>query len=102
MIKFYNQKLKEIKIWAWAATVLPISALAGLFLMEFIGLDDYKRIALTVGATIVFTFSVIWWWWALYTISKITHFLSESSEKFSEVKEEIKLVKEEIKKARQE
>ena len=98
MKKFYDKKLKEIKLWAWAATVLPIVALSGMFFIEFIGLDDTKRIILTIGATLIFATSVVWWWWALYTISKITHFLGESTEKFVEVKEEIKAIKAELQK----
>lgn len=102
MIKFYNQKLREIKIWAWAATILPMTALAGMFFIEFIGMSDTKRTFLTIGATLTFTTSVIWWWWALWTISKITHFLGESTEKFNEVKEEIKAIRHDIKKDREE
>jgi len=102
MIKFYEKKLTEIKLWAWIATVLPIVSLSGMFFIEFIGLHDTRRTLLTVGATLTFTTAVIWWWWALWTISKITIFLGETTEKFVEVKNEIKDLKKEFKKDLQE
>lgn len=97
-MKFYEKKLKEVSIWAWLATILPIVALAGLFFLEFIGLRSYYHTALVVGSTIMFGISVVWWWWALHTIAGVTKALGNTTEKFEEVTTEVDTIKKELKK----
>jgi hypothetical protein len=97
MNNFRKKTLKEIKIWAWAATVLPITSLAGLFFLHHFGWDSLIGQALVIGATIMCCFAVIWWWWAIYTIAKVTHILDDSVVQFNEVKKELSHIKEEIK-----
>lgn len=97
MNSFRKKTLKEIKIWAWAATVLPITALAGLFFLHYFGWDSLVGQALIIGATIMVCFAVIWWWWAIYTIAKVTDILDTSVAQFNEVKKELGNIKEEIK-----
>lgn len=95
---FHEKRLREIKWWAWAATVLPIVALAGLFFLEAFGLDTYINTALTIGATAMFFVSVVWWWWAIWTIAKITGILSQTYNKFDDVKKDLKFIRNDIKK----
>src|SRR6056300_1160411 len=95
---FHKKKLSEIKLWAWAAAVLPITALAGLFFINFIGHDTYYQIALAIGATAMFFIAVIWWWWALWTMLQVTNILGSTIEKFDVVEKEIKEIKTEVKK----
>ena len=97
MKDFHKRALSQISIWAWAATVLPLVALAGLFFMEFIGLRSYYHVALTIGATVMFAVSVVWWWWALYTIAGVTNLLGKTSENLNEVTTEVKEIKKDIK-----
>jgi len=97
MKEFHKRALSQISIWAWAATVLPLVALAGLFFMEFIGLRSYYHVSLTIGATVMFAVSVVWWWWALYTIAGVTSLLGKTSENLNEVTTEVKEIKNEIK-----
>ena len=94
---FHKKRLREIKWWAWAATVLPIVALAGLFFLEVIGLDSYVNAALTIGAIFMFFVAVVWWWWAIWTIAKVTGILSRTIDKFDDVKEDLKSIKRIIK-----
>ena len=96
MKEFHKRALAQISIWAWAATVLPIVALAGLFFLEFIGLRSYYHVSLTIGATVMFALSVVWWWWALYTIAKVTDTLGQTSEKIDTVVDEVVEIKKDI------
>ena len=97
MKNFHTKKLKEIKLWAWAATVLPITLLCILFLVQILGFDAVKQKILVIGGTIMFTLSVIWWWWALHTIGSVTYLLSETLKKFKKVNTELDELKEDIK-----
>ena len=96
MKEFHKRALSQISIWAWAATVLPIVALAGLFFLEFIGLRSYYHVSLTIGATVMFALSVVWWWWALYTIAKVTDTLGQTSEKLNTVIVDVVEIKKEV------
>lgn len=96
MKEFHKRALSQISIWAWAATVLPIVALAGLFFLEFIGLRSYYHVSLTIGATVMFAVSVVWWWWALYTIAKVTDTLGQTSEKLNTVIVDVVEIKKEV------
>ena len=96
MKEFHKRALTQISIWAWAATVLPLVALAGLFFLEFIGMRSYYHITLTIGATLMFAISVVWWWWALYTIAGVTSVLGKTSDKLDIVVEEVVDIKKEV------
>ena len=96
MKDFHKRALSQISIWAWAATVLPLVALAGLFFLEFIGLRSYYHVTLTIGATVMFAISVVWWWWALYTIAGVTSTLGKTSEKLDVVVDEVVDIKKEV------
>lgn len=93
---FHQKKLKQIKIWAWAAAVLPISSLAGLFFVRYIGTETYYDVALVIGASIMFAIAVIWWWWALYTIAQVTNILGNIADKFKDVGSDIRQIKKDI------
>jgi hypothetical protein len=94
--EFHKKALSQISIWAWAATILPLVALAGLFFLEMIGLRSYYHATLIVGATVMFAVSVVWWWWALYTIAGVTSLLGKTSEKLDTVVEEVTDIKKEF------
>jgi hypothetical protein len=94
--EFHKKALSQISIWAWAATILPLVALAGLFFLEMIGLRSYYHATLIVGATVMFAISVVWWWWALYTIAGVTSVLGKTSDKLDIVVEEVVDIKKEV------
>lgn len=96
MKDFYKKALSQISIWSWAAIILPIVSLAGLFFLEFIGLHSYYHVTLVIGATTMVALSVIWWWWALYTIARVTLVLGETLEKIEVVETEVKELKKDI------
>ena len=93
MNHFSKKTLTQIKWWAWLATVLPLTALAGMFFVEFFGSEDMYRIALAIGATIMFSIAVVWWWWAIWIIANITGVLSSTVDKIEVVDEEIKSIR---------
>lgn len=99
MKQFYRKKLKEIKWWAWLATVGPMFALSGLFFSHMLGFDTWYTTLMTVGAMGFFLAAVIWWWWAIWTIARITVSLGETSEKFDTVHDEIQQIKKDVKQA---
>ena len=68
---FRHKTLKEIRLWAWVAAVLPITALAGIFFIWVFGTKELFDTAMVVGETTMFAVAVIWWWWALYVIRKL-------------------------------
>lgn len=76
---FKNKKLKEIRLWAWAAAVLPITALSGIFFIWVFGTKTLFDIAIVVGETTMFGIAVVWWWWALYTIKKVIEMWDEAN-----------------------
>ena len=96
MKEFHKRALSQISIWAWAATVLPLVALGGLFFLEMIGMRSYYHLTLTIGATTMFAISVVWWWWALYTIAKVTDTLGQTSEKLDTVVDDVVVIKKDI------
>lgn len=95
---FYTQKIKEIKIWAWLATVGPMTLLGFLFFSHYLGFNNLYTSILTVGAVVVLVCAVIWWWWAIWTIARVTLTLGETVSRFNIVDEEIQVIKKEIKK----
>ena len=97
MKNFHKKALKEIKWWAWAATVLPPTGLVTLFLIYFIGTETLYDLAIIIGVSALFMVSVIWWWWTLYTIASVTGILGQTVDKIEKVDNELKEIKDEVK-----
>jgi hypothetical protein len=97
MKNFHKMALKHIQWWAWAAVVLPLTALAGMFFVEFIGTDTQYKLALATGATVMFGIAVVWWWWALYIIAKVTGILAKTIDRFDDVDTDIKEIRKDLK-----
>lgn len=98
MIKNFRQKtLGEITIWAWIAVVLPLSSLAALFFVWAFGWTDIYSELMVIGATTMFSVSVVWWWWAIWKIAQLVQILSGVNERFGEVREDLTHIKSDIK-----
>lgn len=91
--KFRNKTIKEIRLWAWAAAVLPITALSGIFFIWVFGSDTIFKRAMVVGETTMFGVAVVWWWWAIYVINRIIRHWDNTRAQMSEVLDEIKEVR---------
>lgn len=89
---------KQVLLWAMAACTFPVVALAGLFLIHFIGWDTMYEQALVLSATIFFTAAVFWWWWVIYKISAFSQLLVKSNENFDIIKQELLEIKKDIRK----
>lgn len=96
MKDFHKKAIKEIKIWAWAATVLPMIAMAGIILTYLIGFSTWLQILIVTVSSVLFGIAVIWWWWALHTIAGITGILSNALGRFEKVEQEVVNLRTEI------
>jgi Zn-dependent protease with chaperone function len=90
---FRNKTLKQIRIWAWLAAVLPITALAGIFFIWIIGSDTLFKRAMIFGEVSMFGVAVVWWWWAIFVINKLVRQWDHTREKVGEVLHELKEIK---------
>lgn len=87
---FRNKTLREIRWWAWAAAVMPISCLAALFFIWAYGTDSMYRIAMITGSSTMFVIAVVWWWWALHAIKTLIDHWDETSSNVKNVVDDIK------------
>lgn len=93
MIDFKEKRLHEIRLWAWAATVLPITSLAGLFFIWLFGTDSAYAAAMIMGATTMFLMAVVWWWWAIYTIRNVIVTWARTNEDLVHVTKDVQEIK---------
>lgn len=84
-IEFKNKTLKEIRLWAWAAAVLPLTALAGIFFVWTFFDHSILGYAMIIGETAMFCTAVIWWWWAMYVFKTLLAHWDGTREKVSDV-----------------
>jgi hypothetical protein len=65
ILKINKAILKQINLWAWLASVLPLAALAGLWFAWAFGSHSLLNTVMVVGGATMFTTAVVWWWWAI-------------------------------------
>jgi protein-S-isoprenylcysteine O-methyltransferase Ste14 len=90
---FKKNTIKQIRIWAWAAAVLPITALAGLFFVWRFAPNSVLGYAFITGETVMFGIAVVWWWWAMYTMRNLVRHWDETREKVKEVSKDVKEIR---------
>lgn len=91
--KFRQKTIKEIRIWAWLAAVLPITALAGTVFIWVFGTSSALRTALIIGETTMFAIAVVWWWWAIYVIRRLVDQWTLTSTNIMEILNDIIIIK---------
>lgn len=84
-LNFKNQTLKQIRLWAWAAAVLPIAALAAVFFVWRFFDNSALGYLLITGETIMFTVAVVWWWWAMYILRNLVRQWDDTRDKVKDV-----------------
>ena len=94
---FRTKTLREIRLWAWAAAVLPITALAGIFFVWVFGSHDLFDRAMVLGETTMFGVAVVWWWWAIYVIRELVRQWETTRSNVSSVLDEVRTVKDIVK-----
>lgn len=92
-MNFTEKTIRQIKIWAWAAAVLPITALAGMFFIWRFAPDSVVDYAFITGETVMFCIAVIWWWWAMYTMRNLVKQWDRTKENVQSVAADIKEMK---------
>jgi hypothetical protein len=68
---FRERTLKQLRMWAWAASIVPLTALSGIFFIWVFGDDIVFGYALIIGEVTMFAVAVVWWWWAIYVINNL-------------------------------
>jgi membrane protein YdbS with pleckstrin-like domain len=94
--KFGEKKIKEIKIWTWAAVILPITGLAGIFFIWTFGTTELLNTSIVIGATIMFAMAVFWWWWALHSLYNLLLLWRRTEYNVAEVSMDLKEIKQAI------
>lgn len=92
-MNFEKTTIRQIRIWAWAATVLPITALAGLFFIWRFAPETLLGYTFVVGEILMFGIAVIWWWWAMYTMRNLVRQWDHTKEKVLEVSSDVKEIR---------
>lgn len=93
MKDFSEHALLHIKLWTWAAAVLPITSLAGIFFTWAFGSNTAFEIGLTIGATIMFAVAAVWWWWIIWIVTKIMKKDRRVAKELEETTQDIKIIK---------
>ena len=90
---FKSTTIRQIRFWAWAATVLPITALAGLFFIWRFSPQSILGYAFIVGEVVMFAVAVVWWWWAMYTMRNLVRHWDDTRDKVKEVSQDVKSIR---------
>jgi len=93
IINFKNKTIKQIKLWAWLAAVLPISALAAVFFVWQFFDESIFGYAMIAGQSVMFTVAVIWWWWAIYVLRNLVMQWDHTRDKVVDVQQTIKEIR---------
>lgn len=87
---FRKQTINQIRLWAWAAAVLPITALAGIFFVWRFFDGTIFGWAMTIGETTMFIVAVTWWWWAMYVMRNLVNHWDETRESVKDVLNDVR------------
>ena len=93
MTSFKETTIRQIRLWAWAAAVFPITALAGIFFVWTFGTSTWVSIAMIVGETIMFSIAVVWWWWAMYILKNLVQHWDDTKTKVVDVLNDVKEIR---------
>lgn len=89
-MEFIITTLRQIKIWIWLSSILPMVSLAGLFLVWQYFDNTFVSGLIISGEIIICTLAIVWWWWAMYTMRNLVRQWDKTNIKVSEVLDEIK------------
>lgn len=94
---FKTQTIKQIRIWAWAAAVLPITALAGIFFTWRFYDSTVFGYAMIIGETAMFAIAVSWWWWAMYVLRNLVKHWDDTREHVKSVLTDVRSIRQIVK-----
>lgn len=90
---FRDKTIKQIRLWAWAAAVLPITALAGVFFVWKFGTSTWLALSMIIGETTMFAVAVVWWWWAMHTMTTLVKQWDATKDNVVDVLKDLKEIK---------
>lgn len=93
MVDFKTKTITQIRVWSWAAAILPIAALAGIFFIWRFFDGSILGYVMIAGETIMFTVAVIWWWWAMYVMRNLIKHWDQTRENVGEVLNDVRSMK---------
>jgi len=97
MVDFKNKTIKEIRLWIWAAVVLPLSSLAAMFFVWVYGLDHWINIIMITGSTTMFVIAVAWWWWAIHVFKRLLDLWENTGTGLRDVSSDVKDIRSMVK-----
>ena len=86
----------QVNIWKWLASILPLTALAIISLVYFLGTDTYLKIAVITTVAVFMLASMIWWWWAIDKVKAWFKLIGETQSALTEIKDEIREVRKDV------
>lgn len=92
-MNFKDKAIRDIRLWAWLAAVMPLSSLAGMFFVWRLAPVSWLDWAFIVGEVAMFTTAVVWWWWAMWTMLRLVRQWDQTKDNVMEVSKDIKEVK---------
>ena len=93
MANFKSKTIQQIRLWAWTAAVLPVTALAGIFFVWTFGTSTLFSWTMIVGETVMFSIAVIWWWWAMYILRNLVQHWDETKDRVHDVLQDVKEIR---------
>ena len=90
---FKTQTIKQIRLWAWAAAVLPVTALAGIFFVWRFYDATLFGYAMIIGESTMFFIAVTWWWWAMYVLRNLVNHWDETRTNVKDVLSDVKSIR---------
>jgi len=88
---------KQVKLWDWAARILPMLTLIAIFICHYLELDDLRNKIINLSLVVFCLTAIIWWWWAIYKISWLANLYSSLAERLKEVRTGAKEIKKDLK-----
>lgn len=95
-MKFTGKILQQARYWMIAASMLPLTALSGLFFLEKVGWETNLEKSVTIIATSMFFIAVAWWWWAIKKIMQFAKMIEKTEQDFLDVKDLLKDMREKL------
>ena len=90
---FKTKTITQIRLWAWAAAVLPVTALAGIFFVWRFYDTSVLGYAMIIGETAMFFVAVVWWWWAMYVLRNLVRHWDDTRENVQDVLNDVKSIR---------
>ena len=91
-----NNIFQQISWWKRLALAFPTTVLSFIVFLFTFGFDNYIDILLTIAMTIAVTISVMWWWWAMFTINEFSNMLMRAAKNLQEFKQDLDKIKKDL------